>query len=84
MSVVKSMHTLGLMGLGRDRFGLILLPATIEFSLFKWHKDWKFTLIFAFGNYESRSWVEDEARKSQARAKVLEEVERRWKWYNQS
>ncbi|KAL3644627.1 hypothetical protein CASFOL_009807 [Castilleja foliolosa] len=27
-----------------------------------------------------RSWVEDEARKSQARAKVLEEAERRWKW----
>ncbi|TYH39841.1 hypothetical protein ES332_D12G204200v1 [Gossypium tomentosum] len=27
-----------------------------------------------------RSWVEDEARKSQARAKVLEEVGRRWKW----
>lgn len=31
-----------------------------------------------------RSWVEDEARKSHARAKVLEEVERRWKWYKQS
>lgn len=31
-----------------------------------------------------RSWVEDEARKSQARAKVLEEVERRWKWYKHS
>ncbi|PON87030.1 S-layer domain containing protein [Trema orientale] len=31
-----------------------------------------------------RSWVEDEARKSQARAKVLEEVGRRWKWDNQS
>ncbi|KAL8549370.1 hypothetical protein ACS0TY_008269 [Phlomoides rotata] len=27
-----------------------------------------------------RSWVEDEARKSQARAKVLQEAERRWKW----
>ncbi|KAF6168946.1 hypothetical protein GIB67_038443 [Kingdonia uniflora] len=27
-----------------------------------------------------RSWVEDEARRSQARAKVLEEVGRRWKW----
>ncbi|PIN01017.1 hypothetical protein CDL12_26481 [Handroanthus impetiginosus] len=27
-----------------------------------------------------RSWVEDEARKSQARAKVLEEAGRRWKW----
>lgn len=27
-----------------------------------------------------RSWVEDEARESQARAKVLEEVGRRWKW----
>ncbi|KAJ0094299.1 hypothetical protein Patl1_16517 [Pistacia atlantica] len=27
-----------------------------------------------------RSWVEDEARKSQARAKVLEEVGRRWRW----
>ncbi|XP_010556389.1 PREDICTED: uncharacterized protein LOC104825717 [Tarenaya hassleriana] len=27
-----------------------------------------------------RSWVEDEARASQARTKVLEEVERRWKW----
>lgn len=31
-----------------------------------------------------RSWVEDEARKSQARAKVLEEVGRRWKWESQS
>ncbi|WCJ24636.1 hypothetical protein M5689_006580 [Euphorbia peplus] len=30
-----------------------------------------------------RSWIEDEARKSQARAKVLEEVGRRWKWDNQ-
>ncbi|XP_059317011.1 uncharacterized protein LOC132067724 isoform X1 [Lycium ferocissimum] len=30
-----------------------------------------------------RSWVEDEARKSQARVKVLEEVERRWKWEEQ-
>ncbi|XP_050224812.1 uncharacterized protein LOC126674407 isoform X2 [Mercurialis annua] len=30
-----------------------------------------------------RSWVEDEAKKSQARAKVLEEVGRRWKWENQ-
>uniref|UniRef100_A0A2N9J883 SLH domain-containing protein n=1 Tax=Fagus sylvatica TaxID=28930 RepID=A0A2N9J883_FAGSY len=29
-----------------------------------------------------RSWVEDEARKSQARAKVLQEVGRRWKWDN--
>ncbi|KAK1566654.1 hypothetical protein Q3G72_002495 [Acer saccharum] len=29
-----------------------------------------------------RSWVEDEARKSQARAKVLEAVSRRWKWGN--
>lgn len=27
-----------------------------------------------------RSWVEDEARKSQGRAKVLEEAGRRWKW----
>ncbi|GLT73106.1 hypothetical protein SLA2020_449870 [Shorea laevis] len=27
-----------------------------------------------------RSWVEDEARKSQARAKVLEEVGKRWRW----
>ncbi|XP_057528629.1 uncharacterized protein LOC130807439 [Amaranthus tricolor] len=27
-----------------------------------------------------RSWIEDEARKSQARSKVLEEVGRRWKW----
>ncbi|XP_052199537.1 uncharacterized protein LOC127806349 isoform X3 [Diospyros lotus] len=27
-----------------------------------------------------RSWIEEEARKSQARAKVLEEVGRRWKW----
>ncbi|KAI4386449.1 hypothetical protein MLD38_004380 [Melastoma candidum] len=27
-----------------------------------------------------RSWVEEEARKSQARAKVLEKVGRRWKW----
>ncbi|KAK3041302.1 hypothetical protein RJ639_001404 [Escallonia herrerae] len=31
-----------------------------------------------------RSWVEEEARKSQARAKVLEEVGRRWKWGEQS
>ncbi|KAJ7943222.1 S-layer domain containing protein [Quillaja saponaria] len=31
-----------------------------------------------------RSWVEDEARKSLARAKVLEEVGRRWKWDNQA
>ncbi|KAM2679665.1 hypothetical protein EV2_011553 [Malus domestica] len=31
-----------------------------------------------------RSWVEDEARKSQARAKVLEEVGQRWKWDNQA
>ncbi|KAM1744350.1 hypothetical protein ACFX11_011247 [Malus domestica] len=31
-----------------------------------------------------RSWVEDEARKSQARAKVLEEVGQRWKWNNQA
>ncbi|XP_065880200.1 uncharacterized protein [Euphorbia lathyris] len=31
-----------------------------------------------------RSWIEDEARKNQARAKVLEEVGRRWKWDNQS
>lgn len=30
--------------------------------------------------YKCRSWVEDEARKSQARAKVLEEVGRRWRW----
>ncbi|XP_055809775.1 uncharacterized protein LOC129880003 [Solanum dulcamara] len=30
-----------------------------------------------------RSWVEDEARRSQARTKVLEEVERRWKWEEQ-
>ncbi|GAB2234181.1 hypothetical protein Droror1_Dr00003420 [Drosera rotundifolia] len=27
-----------------------------------------------------RSWIEDEARKNQARSKVLEEVERRWRW----
>ncbi|CAA0832060.1 Unknown protein [Striga hermonthica] len=27
-----------------------------------------------------RSWVEDEAKKSQARAKLLEEAGRRWKW----
>ncbi|KAI3778885.1 hypothetical protein L2E82_08274 [Cichorium intybus] len=27
-----------------------------------------------------RSWIEDEAKKGQARTKVLEEVERRWKW----
>ncbi|KAL6969795.1 hypothetical protein U1Q18_029508 [Sarracenia purpurea var. burkii] len=27
-----------------------------------------------------RSWIEDQARKSQASAKVLEEVGRRWKW----
>ncbi|KAK6280725.1 hypothetical protein POUND7_014550 [Theobroma cacao] len=31
-----------------------------------------------------RSWVEDEARKSQARAKVLEEVGRRWKCNDQA
>ncbi|KAH1074480.1 hypothetical protein J1N35_026808 [Gossypium stocksii] len=31
-----------------------------------------------------RSWVEDEARKSKARAKVLEEVGRRWKWDDQA
>ncbi|KAL3731510.1 hypothetical protein ACJRO7_028399 [Eucalyptus globulus] len=31
-----------------------------------------------------RSWVEDEARKSQARAKVLEELGRRWRWDGQS
>ncbi|XP_057961655.1 uncharacterized protein LOC131153395 isoform X2 [Malania oleifera] len=31
-----------------------------------------------------RSWVEDEARKNQARAKVLEEVGRRWKWESQA
>ncbi|XP_009613456.1 uncharacterized protein [Nicotiana tomentosiformis] len=30
-----------------------------------------------------RSWVEDEARRSQTRAKVLEEVGRRWKWEEQ-
>ncbi|CAN0870461.1 hypothetical protein LINGRAHAP2_LOCUS9535 [Linum grandiflorum] len=29
-----------------------------------------------------RTWVEEEAKKSQARAKVLEEVGRRWKWDN--
>lgn len=31
-----------------------------------------------------RSWVDDEARKSQARAKVLEEVGRRWRWDQKS
>ncbi|XP_042502171.1 uncharacterized protein LOC122079619 [Macadamia integrifolia] len=31
-----------------------------------------------------RSWVEDEAKKNQARAKVLEEVGRRWKWDDQA
>ncbi|KAJ4960593.1 hypothetical protein NE237_020503 [Protea cynaroides] len=31
-----------------------------------------------------RSWIEDEARKNQARAKVLEEVGRRWKWDDQA
>ncbi|KAL5553522.1 hypothetical protein UlMin_040923 [Ulmus minor] len=31
-----------------------------------------------------RSWVEDEGRKSHARAKVLEEVGRRWKWEDQA
>ncbi|KAF7808938.1 uncharacterized protein G2W53_035681 [Senna tora] len=31
-----------------------------------------------------RSWVEEEARRSQARAAVLEEVGRRWKWVNQA
>lgn len=30
--------------------------------------------------YARRSWVEDEAKKSHARAKVLEEVGRRWRW----
>ncbi|XP_021754831.1 uncharacterized protein LOC110720134 [Chenopodium quinoa] len=30
-----------------------------------------------------RSWIEDEARKSKARSKVLEEVSRRWKWDSQ-
>lgn len=30
-----------------------------------------------------RSWIEDEARKSEARSKVLEEVGRRWKWDRQ-
>ncbi|CAM8953444.1 unnamed protein product [Rhodiola kirilowii] len=29
-----------------------------------------------------RTWVEDEARKNQARAKLLEEVGRRWNWEN--
>ncbi|KAJ4834266.1 hypothetical protein Tsubulata_044806 [Turnera subulata] len=29
-----------------------------------------------------RSWIEDEARRSQARTKVLEEVGRRWRWDN--
>lgn len=27
-----------------------------------------------------RSWVEDEARRNQARGQVLEQVGRRWKW----
>ncbi|GLT91744.1 hypothetical protein SLE2022_096170 [Rubroshorea leprosula] len=31
-----------------------------------------------------RSWVEDEARKSQARAKVLEELGKRWRWDDQA
>ncbi|KAL5722303.1 hypothetical protein ACHQM5_005841 [Ranunculus cassubicifolius] len=31
-----------------------------------------------------RSWIEDEARKSQARAQVLEKVGRRWKWNEES
>ncbi|CAL0308007.1 unnamed protein product [Lupinus luteus] len=31
-----------------------------------------------------RSWVEDEARRSRARAAVLEEVGRRWKWDDQA
>nr|XP_043613836.1 uncharacterized protein LOC122585777 [Erigeron canadensis] len=31
-----------------------------------------------------RSWIEDEAKKGQARTKVLEEVGRRWKWGNRS
>ncbi|KAK8993850.1 hypothetical protein V6N11_008065 [Hibiscus sabdariffa] len=38
--------------------------------------------IEAIKNLKSR--VEDEARKSQTRAKVLEEVERRWKWDDQA
>lgn len=35
---------------------------------------------FSNGGNGCRSWVEDEAQKNQARAKVLEEVGRRWKW----
>lgn len=31
-----------------------------------------------------RSWVEDEARRSQARAAVLKEVARRWRWDDQA
>ncbi|CAH8266714.1 unnamed protein product [Arabidopsis lyrata] len=31
-----------------------------------------------------RSWIEDEAKASQARAKVLEEAGRRWKWNDQA
>ncbi|PWA39504.1 S-layer homology domain-containing protein [Artemisia annua] len=31
-----------------------------------------------------RSWIEDEAKKGQARTKVLEEVGRRWKWGSRS
>ncbi|KAL1189648.1 hypothetical protein V5N11_006101 [Cardamine amara subsp. amara] len=31
-----------------------------------------------------RSWIEDEAKASQARAKVLEEAGRRWKWNDNS
>lgn len=30
-----------------------------------------------------RSWIEDEARKSQARAKVFEEAAKRWRWSQQ-
>ncbi|MCL7031401.1 hypothetical protein MKW94_016531 [Papaver nudicaule] len=30
-----------------------------------------------------RSWVEDEARRNQARAQVLEQVGKRWKWDEQ-
>ncbi|KAI3816482.1 hypothetical protein L1987_16180 [Smallanthus sonchifolius] len=31
-----------------------------------------------------RSWIEDEAKKGQARTKILEEVGRRWKWGSRS
>ena len=39
---------------------------------------------FSDGSYWCRSWIEEEAKKGEARTKVLEEVGRRWKWGNRS